>query len=198
MNNPTYESKVDTKLPNSRVHRQVISSASNGSTLLYPISSSTKSKETERSIISTEEHQHKEYINSQIESIFWEAKRENFEDGMESKFSQNLLSFIRKYSQDAVESITSLIVYGKVNSEVAGEALRWIGRIEHPDSYGFRRWLLERSIILPSARVRDGALLGIASMDDKHAIKYLKDAIDKEKYNDLKADMIQVLEQLEN
>jgi len=172
MNNSTYERKVDTKLPDS--------------------------KGTDRSIISTEDHQHKEYIYSQIESIFWEAKRENFEDGMESKFSQNLFSFIRKYSQDAVESITSLIVYEKVNPEVAGEALRWIGRIEHPDSYGFRRWLLERSIILPSAHVRDGALLGIASMDDKHAIKYLKDAIDKEECNDLKEDMIQVLEQLES
>ena len=192
---------VDTTLPDSRERRTylpVISTATNQSTPLYQISSSTEPKEIERSIISTEDHQRKEYIYSQIESIFWEAKRENFEDGMESKFSQNLLSFIRKYSQDAIESITSLIVYEKVNPEVAGEALRWIGRIEHPDSYGFRRWLLERSIILPSARVRDGALLGIASMDDKHAIKYLKDAIDKEKCNDLKEDMIQVLEQLES
>jgi len=201
MNNPTYERKVDTTLSDSRergTYPRVISTASNQSTPLYPISSSTKSRGTERSIISTEDHKHKEYIYSQIESIFWEAKRENFEDGMESKFSQNLISFIREYNQDAIESITLLIVYENVNPEVAGEALRWIGRIEHPDSYGFRRWLLERSIILPSAHVRDGALLGIASMDDKHAIKYLKDAINKEECNDLKEDMIQVLEQLES
>jgi len=201
MNNSTYERKVDTKLPDSRDrsnYRQIISTASNQSTPLYPISSSTKSKGTVRSIVSTEYHQHKENIDSICESIFWEAKRENFEDGMKSKFSQNLISFIKKYSRDAIESITCLIVYEKMNPEIAGEALRWIGRIEHPDSYEFRRWLLERSIILPSALVRDGALLGIASMDDKHTIKYLKEAIDKEYCGDLKVDMIQVLEQLES
>ena len=49
--------------------------------------------------------------------------------------------------------------------------------MQHPESYMFRRWLLERSITLSSPYVKEGALLGIASMDDKHAIKYLQKAI---------------------
>jgi hypothetical protein len=171
--------------------------ASNRSNPLYLVSSSTDSKELSQAITSTESHKN-EYIYPQIEYIFGDAKKEYFEDGMESKFSQKLISLIRKYKHDAIEAITCLIVYEKVNPEVAGEALRWIGRMQHPESYMFRRWLLERSITLSSPYVKEGALLGIASMDDKHAIKYLQKAIEIESCNELKADMKQVLEQLEN
>jgi hypothetical protein len=183
-------------------HLQLVSSstdstASNRSNPLYLVSSSTDSKESSQAITSTESHKN-EYIYPQIEYIFGEAKNEYFEDGMESRFSRKLISLIRKYKQDAIEAITCLIVYEKVNPEVASEALRWIGRMEHPESYMFRRWLLERSITLSSPYVKEGALLGIASMDDKHAIKYLQKAIETESCNELKADMKQVLEQLES
>jgi hypothetical protein len=176
------------------------STASNRLNPLYLVPSGTgskDSKESSQAIASTEPHKN-EYIYPQIEYIFGEAKNEYFEDGMESRFSRKLISLIRKYKQDAIEAITCLIVYEKVNSEVAGEALRWIGRMEHAESYMFRRWLLERSITLSSIYVKEGAILGIASMDDKHAIKYLQKAIEIESCNELKADMQQVLEQLES
>lgn len=147
---------------------------------------------------STELHEPSDVLHSKIGTIFWKAKEEVFEDGMESTFSQQLNSVIRKCGNDAVEAITCLIVYERVDSEVAGEALRWLGRIDHAESYQYRRWLLERSLSLSSSRVRDGAVLGLASMDDKHAISYLKSAIEKEQCFELKADMKLVLEQLEN
>lgn len=89
-------------------------------------------------------------------------------------------------------------MYERVAPEVGGEALRWLGRIDHAESYEYRRWLLERSLSLSSTRVRDGAILGLASMDDKHAIPYLKRAIEEEQCSELKADMESVLEQLES
>ena len=137
-------------------------------------------------------------LYSKIEAIFWTAKGDFFEDGMESTFSQKLNSFVRKYGSNALEAITCLIVYERVDPEVAGEALRWLGRIDHTESYKYRRWLLERSLSSPSTRVRDGAILGLASMDDKHAISYLRRAVEKEQCSELKADMKSVLEQLEN
>jgi hypothetical protein len=137
-------------------------------------------------------------LYSKVEAIFWAAKREFFEDGTESVFSRQLNSFVREYGNDLMEAITYLIVYERVNPEVAGEALRWLGRIEHSGSYNYRLWLLERSLRLSSARVKDGAILGLASMDDKDAIPYLKVAIEQEQCSELKADMEQVLEQLEN
>lgn len=146
---------------------------------------------------STKPHEASDFLYSRIESIFWAAKGEFFEDGMESAFSRQLNSVVKKYGNDAMEVITCLIVYERVNPEVADEALRWLGRMEDSESYEYRRWLLERSLSLSSPRVRDGAILGLASMDDKHAIPYLKRAIAKEQCAELKVDMEQVLEQLE-
>jgi HEAT repeat protein len=57
--------------------------------------------------------------------------------------------------------------------------------------------LLESSIFRSSARVRDGAALGLAFLDDPHAIPYLKRAIENEKYSELREDMQMVLAQLE-
>lgn len=193
--------KVATTLPNSNSQgysRITSSTASNQTNALYRVSSRTEHTTVTPSVISTKSHENIENIYLQIGSAFWKAKREAFEDGMESKFSQDLISLVKKYSQDAIEAITCLIVYEKVNPEVSGEALRWLGRMEHPESYLFRRWLLERSLTLSSARVKDGAILGLASMDDKHAIKYLQEAIKKEQCDELKIDIKQVLEQLES
>lgn len=147
---------------------------------------------------STEIYVPSDALYSKIEAVFWTAKGEFFEDGMESIFSQQLNSFVKRYGNDALEVITGLIVYERVEPEAAGEALRWLGRIDHAESYEYRRWLLERSLSLPFTRVRDGAILGLASMDDKHAIPYLKIAIEKEQYFELKADMESVLKQLES
>lgn len=147
---------------------------------------------------STEYYKPSDALYLKTETIFWAAKGEVFEDGMEGAFSRKLSYFVERYSKDALEAITCLIVYEKVDPEIAGEALRWLGRIAHAESYEYRRWLLERSLSLSSTRVRDGAILGLASMDDKHAIPYLRIAIEKEQCSELKADMELVLEQLEN
>lgn len=147
---------------------------------------------------STEFYEPSDALYLKTEAIFWTAKGEVFEDGMESEFSRKLSYFVKKYSADALEAITCLIVYEKVDSEIAGEALRWLGRVDHAESYEYRRWLLERSLSLSSTRVRDGAILGLASMDDRRAIPYLKIAIKKEQCSELKADMESVLEQLES
>lgn len=136
-------------------------------------------------------------IYSKAEFILWSTKGEFFEDGMESMLSRQLSSFIKEHGSDALEALTYLLVYERVNLDVAGEALRWLGRLDHAESYQYRRWLLERCLKSSSSHVKDGALLGLASMDDKHAIPYLKAAIDNEASSELKADMVQVLEQLE-
>jgi HEAT repeat protein len=86
----------------------------------------------------------------------------------------------------------------QVNAEVASEAMRWLGHIDHPITYRSRLHLLERSLHNSSARVRDGAGLGLASLDDPHAIPYLKQAIEREQYQELRHDLKQVVIQLES
>ncbi|NJL67864.1 MAG: hypothetical protein HC894_15950 [Microcoleus sp. SM1_3_4] len=117
---------------------------------------------------------------------------------MESEFSKKLTSTIEEYGDEAIEIITCLIIYEKTDAEVATEALRWLGCMDHAPSYRFRLWLLERSLNCSQARIRDGAILGLSYLNDPHAISYLKLAIGLEKCTELREDMEQVLEQLES
>jgi len=120
------------------------------------------------------------------------GRDEIFEDGIESEFSRGLVGLIKKYGNDALAELAYFIVYEKVSAEVAGEALRWLGLLEHPLSYHWRLWLLERSLRSSSARIRDCAVLGLAFLDDPHAIPYLRRAVDGEPVKELRADMNQL------
>ena len=131
-------------------------------------------------------------------ALFESGKEQNFEDGTESEFSKAFIDLVKEYGVDAIEVLAHLIIEEKVNPEIASEALRWLGQIDHPASYRRRLWLLERSLSCSPARVRDGAILGLAFLDDPHAIPYLKQAIQREHVSELRTDMEQVLAQLEN
>lgn len=138
-----------------------------------------------------------DFLTKQANIVFTEAKEEIFEDGMESHFSMNLAGFIKAYGHSAMETIIPIVLSPQSNAEVIAEALRVIGRLNHKSTYRDRLWLLERSLYSDSARIRDGAVLGLAFMDDPMAIPPLKSAIEREKLLALRKDMEQVLAQLE-
>ncbi len=136
-------------------------------------------------------------IERKFETLFIEAQDELFEDGMESEFSKNLLLLMSRYSDFAIEILVYLIIGERVNPAVAAEALRTIGHVKDASSHRRRRWLLERALTSPYSRVRDGAALGLAFMDDPAAIPSLRYAIEREEIDMLRQDLTQVLEQLE-
>jgi len=131
-------------------------------------------------------------------ALFASAKEQIFEDGMESDFSREIAEFITSYGRSAMEAIIGLILCGRINSEVVSEALRVIGRIDHVSTYRDRLWLLERGLYSSYARVRDGAIVGLAYLDDPIAIKPLGFAIEREQTPELRKDMEQVLSQLQD
>src|SRR5262249_31116079 len=118
-----------------------------------------------------------EPLGETIKALFREAKEVAFEDGMETEFSKELIRLVKRHGKSAMEVVTALLVNDNFNAEVSSEALRWLGRMDHPSSYRDRLWLLERSLFSPSVLIRDGAALGLASLDDPHAIPYLRQAI---------------------
>ena len=137
-------------------------------------------------------------LDKQASSIFVNGKEEIFEDGMESDFSQGLAEFMVSYGRSAMETIIPIILSEYTNTEVVSEALRVIGRINHETTYRDRLWLLERGLYSSSARVRDGAVLGLAFLNDSLAIAPLKSAIERERISELRRDMEQVLTQLQS
>ena len=142
-----------------------------------------------------------QFVGSELEAkalrLFISAKEQIFEDGMESDFSLALAGFITSYGHLAMDVIISLVLSGQVNTEVFSEALRVVGRLRHKATHRDRLWLLERSLYSPSARVRDGATVGLSFLDDPIGADPLRFAIEREAIPELREDMKQVLTQLE-
>jgi hypothetical protein len=137
------------------------------------------------------------FVEALFASTFRAAADERFEDGMDSAFSRNLESVVRKYdSRTAEETLAKLLVDPEMPVGVWAEAMRWLGRADKFLSRESRLWLLEKGLISPSSAIRDGAILGLSSIGDSSAIPYLERAVDTEKIRDLRADMEQVLAQL--
>lgn len=145
---------------------------------------------------STSEYAIPESLKSGVNTIFGAASEENFESGVESEFSRKLLLIIEKYGELAIRALGLGILANEWNPEVISEALRWIARIADPSTYASRLWLLERSLFSPHSRIRDGAALGLASLDDPSAIPYLEAAIAREPIRELRGDLEQALDQL--
>jgi len=136
-------------------------------------------------------------IDLKIEALFQAYGNEDFEDGMDSELISEITASIQTYGTQAIETIRRIVLEQNLQPQMAFEALRWLGRVSHPESYRSRLFLLETCLGSPSRLMRDGAALGLASMKDSHAIPYLREAVAREKIQDLRKDLETVLSRLE-
>jgi hypothetical protein len=120
-----------------------------------------------------------------------------FEDGVETSFSKDLVSLIQRYGNFAVSLLGELALSDVVSDEVISEALRWVGRMSDRRTRWYRLRLLEELLSSRSAKVRDGASLGLVSLDDPHAIPYVQKAFQRERIRDLRRDLQLVLARLQ-
>jgi hypothetical protein len=118
---------------------------------------------------------------NEIEILFETARGEVFEYGAESSFSKDLVSIVQKYGNASILEIANLIIHGRVDLDVAHEALRWLGRVRDTDTHGFRLWLLKHCLSSSSAKVRDGAIQGLAFLGDLAGKPALAEAAQREK-----------------
>lgn len=131
-------------------------------------------------------------------TLFESARDMLFEDGAENDFSQKLVSFIWRHGNVALSLLGELAASQVVSDEVMSEALRWVGRVGDNRTHWARLQLLGRLLSSQSSKVRDGAALGLASLDDRRAIPYLQGAIQREEIEDLRKDLELVLTQLQD
>ena len=132
-------------------------------------------------------------LNAEADRIFMLAREQHFEDGYESDFSNQLKLYIFRYGKLAIDVINHYFVAESVNKEVLSESLRVIGRIKHQQTYRDRLWLLEHGLFNASSCIRDGAIIGLSSLNSKDAIRTLQVAIEREKIPELRQDMEQAL-----
>lgn len=137
-----------------------------------------------------------ESLVEELRHVFFEAREEVFEDGMESNFSRKLYVLVEKHKDQAISFAADYLDSEESDEEVASELLRQLGHSEHMPTYNSRLDLLVRSLQDESSMVRDGAILGLASLDDPSVIEQVEEAIANERIPELRDDMIDVLEQL--
>jgi len=128
--------------------------------------------------------------------MFERGASEFFEDGMESDFAQELIHSVIEHGSAAIDAIAEYLFSSKANSDVGSEALRRIADVEDQRSLASRWALLQRSLKHRSSRVRDGAILGFAALDDSRAIEFLKVTETEEPIPELRQLIEKVIEQL--
>ncbi|MHB1674849.1 MAG: HEAT repeat domain-containing protein [Acidobacteriaceae bacterium] len=132
----------------------------------------------------------------QMRQIFVRGASEFFEDGMDSNFAQELLLCVKEYGNAAIDAISEYLFSSAANSDVASEALRRLAEVEDRRIFAPRWALLQRGLRHRSSRVRDGAILGFASLDDRRALDLLKSVETEEPVAELRHLIQKVIKQL--
>ncbi len=136
-------------------------------------------------------------ISKEFAEAAGRAADEWFESGTESKFAKTLSSLLLSYSNGAIAAVESFVGSPGVNVEVAVEAAKWLGEVDHPPTALYRRTLLEKMLTSSSIRLRHGAAAGLASMDDPASLNAVRCARDDEASPRLREYLQLVVDQLE-
>jgi hypothetical protein len=150
-----------------------------------PASSSTKQ------VISSEN------IERELEQLFHEFRHEVFEDGIESDFSQRLLRMIETKGNMALLELNALLRSPSTPLTVSAEALRWLGQMRDRETHAYRRWILTDLLEAPTILIRDGAIVGLLTLDDPSIKHSVRAALESEPSEQLRKDLSQLLDQLE-
>ena len=135
-------------------------------------------------------------LASEIEGLFAAAENERFDDGFDSVLSIELQRLALRHGDTTLEIVSDLIFDGRVAPPVAAEALRCVGEMTNEATHEARRQVLDRALASPSHVARDGAVVGLSHMGDPRTIPALEAAAAREDYKLLRANMLDLLEQL--
>jgi len=133
----------------------------------------------------------------EVRELFEQGASEFFEDGMRSSFSRSLLWFLSRHGRMGFRAIAEYLGADSSNPDVVSEALRWMGDLKDSSTL-LETWaVLRRSLKSSSPRVRDGAILGFAALDDPRARPLLLDTRNAEPIGELRRLIDIVIDQLD-
>jgi HEAT repeat protein len=132
----------------------------------------------------------------EVRALFDEGATEFFQDGIQSQFSRSLVALLATKGNAALRAIAQYVSSDCANPDVVSEALRWLA--DYPDpAFANERWrLLLQTLRHPNPRVRDGAILGLSTLDSPHALPMLEEARSTETIRELRRLLDAVIEQL--
>jgi hypothetical protein len=104
----------------------------------------------------------------------------------DAQLYEQINAFVLEFGRQAITALTPSVLLNKASQDTICTVLQILGRLESNTGYQSRLWLLELMLTSPYPRVRYGAALGIAYMDDERAIPYIHKALERESIPDLK------------
>lgn len=136
-------------------------------------------------------------INGQFRQAISEAKGEQFFDGIASPLAEATRDIVTVNGPIAVEALQQVL--NIQHDELAGieEILRQIGLLQDESTHQSRLRLLADILASPQEQIRDAAMLGLSFLEDKAALPYLRQALQRESAPWLKKNLEMVIEQLE-
>mgnify|MGYP003381382408 CR=1 FL=1 len=162
----------------------------------YLAGSSRRRNEAEYSESNTAVTECDPELFDQVQTLFDHGASEFFQDGLNSQFSRSLISLLATHRGAALQAVAQYLFTGSAKPDVKSEALRWIAEYRDSATAHESLRILRRSLLDSSPRVRDGAILGLASIDDPRALPLLREARQAEGVAELGRLIDSVVEQL--
>jgi hypothetical protein len=132
----------------------------------------------------------------EVQELFEQGASEFFRDGVDSDFSRQLLRTLADHGRSGFQAIADYVFSGQAKPDVVSESLRWIADFDDASTLPQRWAILRRTLTDRSPRVRDGAILGFATLDDPRARPFLLEAKNLEQIGELRVLIDQVVAQL--
>ena len=134
-------------------------------------------------------------LEREVVDLLWSSRGARFEEGMESNMSRALVALLDSEGKSVLLALARAIT--KADANVVAEILRTVARLEGPRFADERRWLLEAGLSFKSPLVRDVAVSSLATVGDRRSIPALRRAIAQERIAALRADMEELVRDLE-
>ena len=125
------------------------------------------------------------------------AKEVHIEDGIDNEFYLGFRELLTKYGNVGLALMSDQTFGLQTPVHTLSTLLGYVGKLDDNVSTAMRRQLLEGYLTHESAVVRDGAIVGLTYLETPDALPSLRAAYEREPYDELKQDILDVIEELE-
>lgn len=133
-----------------------------------------------------------------LDRLFSVAHDEQFEAGVESRFSTGLQQLFQADPLKVLDCLRLRLTESRASPEVLSEMLEWASRREARSLREAIVHLLCLGLCHRSSLVRDAAALGLAYLEGSAAIGPLRQAIEREQVPELREDLLDLVRSLES
>ena len=138
-----------------------------------------------------------ERLSTRLKEMFAEAAEEEFEIGMNSRFSRQLDELCLADTDFVLESLIMSVKDSSAQPDIIAELLQWAARQRNTLGIGAMD-LFKHGLLHESSLVRDAAALSFADFDENRALAYLEEAAKSEKELELKTDLEALIDSLKS